>query len=186
METMTLQTIKHVNQLMALNDAPLVEALFATLLDRKADPDEIDFYVGQLRAGYGKAAMVADFGALPEARAAVAAVSGLHEHMKDQRKERRSLWRRAGRDRASQRQLNRLENSVGQLMLELAVLKRELRQRLSSADDAREAAAITAQPEPEPVGDPAVVDLSGESVAVRRIFREVAVGVAAADKHEAL
>jgi hypothetical protein len=176
-----LKTIRHVNQLLALNDLLLVEALFASLLQRKADPEELEFYVGQLRAGYGKAEMLGDFVAMPEAIAGCATIAGLQEYAMMQAKRRNSLWRSARPARPRERQLNRLENSVGQLLQEIAGLKREARQRLEAmerglsrlpADGSDESTGTEGQ-RGSAVNSADSVDLSGESATVRRIFREL-------------
>jgi hypothetical protein len=188
----TLQAIRHINHLLALNDLPLVEALYASVLQRQAAPDELEFYTGQLRAGYGKAEMIADFGALPEANAGAATIAGLQEHVAKQLKNRNSLWRSAGRERKYERQLNRVENSLGQVTQELAALKLEARLRLEAVEkglrlfpgneaDVYEQTGLQREPEADTTDG---VDLSGESAAVRRIFRELVKQVDSAGSQE--
>jgi len=188
----TLHAIRHINQLLALNDLPLVEALYASLLQRQAAPDELEFYVGQLRGGYGKAEMIADFGALPEANAGAAAIAGLREHVAKQSKLRNSLWRWARLDRTHERQLNRVENTLGQVMQEVAALKLEARLRLEAVEkglslfpgNCPEASGGTVS-QLEPTAKTAEgVDMSGESATVRRIFRELVKQVDSADGRE--
>ena len=198
-----MHTIRHVNQLLALNDVPLVEALYGSLLQRKADPDELKFYVGQLRAGYGKAELIADFAASLEVSDGNAAISGLQQHVARQRKLGKSIWRLLGGGRQYQRQLNRLENSLGQVLHEIAGLKRETRQRLEavegrssispqSGSDANaepknhgESLALSpAQSTLEAADYPDRVDLSSESAAVRRIFSELAKEIESANNRE--
>jgi Domain of unknown function (DUF4214) len=177
----TLQAIRHINQLLALNDLQLVEALYASLLHRQAAPDELEFYIGQLRGGYGKAEMIADFGALPEADGGAATIAGLQEHVAKQSTLRNSLWRPAERDRKRERQLNRVENSLGQVVHELAALKLEARLRLEAVekrlrlfrgDEAEVYDRSGPHREPE-ANTTEGVDMSSESATVRRIFREL-------------
>jgi hypothetical protein len=187
-----LKTIRHVNQLLALNDILLVEALYASLLQRKADPEELEFYVGQLRAGYGKTEMLIDFVALPEAHAGCAAIAGLQEYVMMQAKRQNSIWRSATRARPRERQLNRLENSVGQLLQEIAGLKREARRGLEVME--RGLSGLPAGGSDESTGtegqrgsavnSPDGVDLSGESAIVRRIFRELLKQADSAERQE--
>ncbi len=186
-----MQAIRHINHLLALNDLPLVEALYASVLQRQAAPDELEFYTSQLRGGYGKAQMIADFGALPEANAGAATIAGLREHMAKQLKNRNWLWRPAGRECKYERQLNRVENSLGQVTQELAALKLEARLRLEAVEkglkllpgnetDVYERTRLPREPEATTDG----VDLSGESAAVRRIFRELVKQVDSAGSQE--
>lgn len=190
--SLTLHAIRHINQLLALNDLPLVEALYASLLQRQAAPDELEFYVGQLRGGYGKDEMIADFGALPEARVSASTIAGLQEHVAKQSKLRNSLWRSAKRGRKYERQLNRVENSLGQVMQEVAGLKLEARRRLEAVEkglslfpgnEPEVSGEVGNQREPE-ANSTDGVDLSGESATVRRIFRELVKQADSADSQE--
>jgi hypothetical protein len=185
-EFRALHPIRHVNQLLALNDVVLVETLFVGLLNRPATPQELDFYSGQLRAGLGKAEIIVDIAALPEVTAEGLAIPGLQQHIARQKRLRRSIWRFLGRGRQHERRLNSLENSLGQVSQDLEILQREMRQRLEALESrlnsvpadgpTQNTGALTGQRDD--------LDLTGVSVAVRRIFREVAREVESANNQK--
>jgi hypothetical protein len=183
-----LQNIRNVDQLLTLDDLPLVEALYARLLRRKATPEELEFYVGQLRSGYGKAELIVDFAALPEMIAKGLPLSGLQKYVARRLKYRRSFWRFSGRARQTESQLNRLENSLGRVLHEVDGMRQEARQRLAALESQLNLAAgeSPAQSTGGSTAPGDEVDLSGVSVAVRRIFREVTREVEAANSPDPL
>jgi hypothetical protein len=193
-----MSVVRHVNQLIALNDVALVEALYETLLKRKADPDGLEFYVGQLRSGYEKGLMIAEFASSEEARPSLD-LPGLRQYIDAQRRRGPSLWRRLTRDRQREVQMNRLENTIGQLLQELSAVRQELRNRcdaledlLKPVDDVQRgapAARDVALPPPAIPTAAAVaaggkddVDLSGVPMLAWRIYRELSAAVEAVDK----
>jgi hypothetical protein len=181
-----LQNIRNVEQLLTLCDVPLVEALYARLLQRKADPEELEFYVGQLRGGYGRNELIIDFAALPEVVAKGLALPGLPQYIARQRRLRRSLWRLLGRRRQLESQLNRLENSLGRVVQELAAMQQQTQQRLTAIESLLNLAVAegAAQPAAGSTANPDAADLSGVSVSVRRIFREVTQEVGTASSRD--
>jgi Domain of unknown function (DUF4214) len=181
-----LQNILNVEQLLTLDDLPFVETLYGRLLRRKGTPEELEFYVGELRSGYGKAELLVEFAALPEVIGKNLPLSGLQQFVAKQRRQHNSIWRFMRR--GEQRQLNRLENSMGRILHELDGMRQEARQRFAAmesqmnqtgADSAAPSAGAPAAPATE-------VDLSGVTVAVRRIFREVSREVESAGSREPL
>ena len=193
-----MSVVRHVNQLLALHDVALVEALYDTLLKRKADADGLEFYVGQLRSGYGKGLMICEFASSLEAQPSLD-LPGLRRYLRAERARERSLWRRLTRDRHKESQLNRLENSVGQLLQETAALRQEQRSRCDAIEDGLqpegattrssanglEVASLTPLAPAPPEGPRAgsdEVDLSGVPMLAWRIYRELSAGVEAVDK----
>ena len=192
-----MNVIRHVNQLIALNDIALVESLYRTLLKRAPDPDGMEFYVGQLRSGFSKASMVVAIAASPEARAAGLELPGLRKFIAAQKWRDRSLWRLITGKRQREMQMNRLENSLWRILSDVDSLKQEVRQRLEFIEDKLRLttdgevdgrdAEISAAPLPAgrtrpPHGDPGEVDLSGVPLVARRIFRELSAAIEAVDK----
>ena len=186
MELHTLQKFRDVNQLLGLSDLLLVEALYAGLLQRRADPEELDFYVRRLRCGYGKDQLIVDFAALPEVIAKGVALAGLQRFVARQRRLRRSLWRFLGRGRQHESQLNRLENDLGRVMQEMEAMHQQTNQRLGAIESLLNLATAdgTAHPAAGPTANPDGVDLSDVSVAVRRIFRKLTQEVESANKRD--
>jgi hypothetical protein len=129
----SLNVIRHVNQLIALNDVALVDSLYRTLLKRKPDPVGMEFYLGQLRAGYSKASMIVDIAASPEAKATGLALPGLKKFIAAQKWRDRSLWRLITRNR--ERQMNRLENNQGRILAAVNALEQEMHRRLEPIED---------------------------------------------------
>jgi hypothetical protein len=187
-EPSTLQNIRNVDQLLTLDDLPFVEALYGRLLRRKATPEELEFYVGQLRSGYGKAELMVDFAALPEVIAKGLPLSGLQQYVAKRLKDRKSIWRFIGRARQQDSQLNRLENSLGRVLHEVDVMRQAARQRFAALESQLNLATADSpsQTASGPTAPPEEVDLSGVSVAVRRIFREVSREVESASHRDPL
>ena len=183
-----MQNIRNVDQLLTLDDLPFVEALYARLLRRKGTPEELEFYVGQLRGGYGKSALLVDFAALPEMIAKGLPLSGLQQYVAKRLKDRNWIWRLMGRARQQDSQLNRLENSLGRVMHEVESMRQEARQRLAALESQLSLAAADgpSQTTSGPAAPPEEVDLSGVSIAVRRIFREVSREVESANHRDPL
>jgi Domain of unknown function (DUF4214) len=183
-----LQNIRNVDQLLALDDLPFVEALYGRLLRRKGTPEELEFYVSQLRSGYGKAELTVDFAALPEMIAKGLPLSGLQQYVARRRRLRKSIWRFLGRGRQHESQLNRLENCLGRVLHEVDSLRQEARQRLAAIESQLNLASsdVPGQSAAGSMAPADDVDLSGVSVSVRRIFREVAREVESANTRDPL
>lgn len=183
-----MQNIRNVDQLLALDDLPFVEALYGRLLRRKGTPEELEFYVSQLRSGYGKAEVTVDFAALPEMLAKGLPLSGLQQYVARRRRLRKSIWRFLDRGRQQESQLNRLENSFGRILHEVDGMRQEARQRLAAIESQLNLATVEV-PAQSTAGSMAPaddVDLSGVSVSVRRIFREVTREVESANSPDPL
>ena len=178
-----MSTVRHVNQLLALNDVALVESLYITLLNRKPDPEGLEFYVGQLRAGYDKALMIAEFALSPEAESGLA-LAGLRQYVDAQTRREKSWWRRISRNRHRESQMNRLENSLGQTLQELGSLKQELRVRFDSIEDKfdRPSGTSADSAESHPAQNPDEAGLAGVPTLAWRIFSELTAAVEAIDK----
>lgn len=189
-----MKVIRHVNQLIALNDVALVDCLYRTLLKRKPDPDGMEFYLGQLRAGYGKGSMIVDIAASPEAKATGLALPGLRKFIAAQKWRDRSLWRLITRNRA--RQMNRVENNLGRILTAVDVLEQEMHQRLGPIEDKlqlttdeeadrydnEDTALAPTREARAALGEPDEIDLSGVPLVARRIFRELSAAIEAVDK----
>jgi uncharacterized protein DUF4214 len=187
----TLNVIRHVSQLIALNDVALVDALYRTLLKRTPDPDGMEFYVGQLRSGLSKGIVIADFAASPEATAAGLALPGLHKFIAAQKWRARSPLRIMGYGREREMQMHRLENGLGRLLSEVDGLKRETQRRFEAIEDRLQFTNEGGPPLPveSPMalpGEARAVDLAGVPLMARRIFRELSAAIEAADKPKAM
>lgn len=182
-----MNVIRHVSQLIALDDVALVDALYRTVLKRKPDPDGMEFYVGQLRSGHSKGSVIADIAASPEARAAGPALPGLRKFIAVQKWRARSPLRLIKFRRQREMQVHRLENSLGRILSDIDSLKQEVRQRFEAIEDrlqltTEREAPLRAEPTMPLPGDARAVDLSGVPLMARRIYRELSAAIAAADK----
>jgi hypothetical protein len=193
----SLSVIRHVNQLIALNDVALVESLYRTLLKRAPDPDGMEFYVGQLRAGYSKGSMLVAIAASPETKAAGLELPGLRKFIGAQRRRDRSLWRLISGKRQREMQMNRLENTLGRILNDVAGLEQEVRRRLEAIEEKLQLTTdgkvdehdaeippgpLRTGPTMPPLGEPGEMDLSGVPLVARRIFRELSAAIEAVDK----
>jgi len=186
--------IRHINQLIALDDRALVEALYRSLLQREPDSEGLEFYIGQLRAGYDKTWMIVEFASSPEAQTVGQALPGLRQFVANQKALRGSFWRRVSHNHQHERQLNRIENTLGRTRQDIDDFVKEMRQRLAAieakvsmtpgggidadrtpSEDAHERADSSMQPG-QAASD---ADLMGVPLLARRIFRELSAAVAA-------
>jgi len=107
--------IQHVDQLLELNGPRFLSVAYQTLLGRSPDPEGTSYYLGLLRAGNGKASVIAQLGQSKEAKSRVPEIqlSGLDRLIARQKKARHWLLRfffRAGR---TERKFNQLEYELG-------------------------------------------------------------------------
>jgi hypothetical protein len=186
----TLNVIRHVSQLIALNDNALVDALYRTLLKRAPDPDGMEFYVSQLRSGLSKGIVIADFAASPEASAAGLELPGLQKFIAAQKWRARSPLRMIGYGREREMQMHRLENGLGRLLSDVNDLKRQTQRRFEAIEYRLQLTNEEGPPLPVEStmalpGEARAVDLSGVPLIARRIFRELSAAVEAAEKPKA-
>jgi len=128
--------LRHVDQLLALDDEAFVKALYSSCFGRQPDADELSHHVGELRAGCGKTSLIADFAKFHASAKWRATLPGLKELLAAQGKSlTRGLGRASGSNRQLERQLNRLENGLGLTCHHLAQLERETRQRLTAIEN---------------------------------------------------
>jgi hypothetical protein len=196
-----LSVVRHVDQLIALNDVALVESLYRTLLELPPDPEGMEFYVGQLRAGYDKVLLIAEFAAMPQAQAAGLALPGLQKFIVRQKKREQSLWRRISGNRQHESQLNRLENNIGQVLHELENLKHEMQRRLGAIDDSvhstpadggdrdgemQDGRHLAPDATMQPEAAAGELELDGLPPAARKIFSELSAAIEAIDKPKSM
>lgn len=169
-----MNVIRHVNQLIALDDKALIESLYLTLLRRAPEKEGLDFYLAQLRSGHDKCALIADFASSPEARAVSHSLPGLAEFIKLHRSWKSSVARVIFGYRQRAAQLNRIENALARSRQELDDAVAHIRGRLAAIEGRLSLAADDALPTASATADPAAdIDLSGVPLPARRIFREL-------------
>ena len=169
-----LTAIRHIDQLLALDDEAFVEALFVTILKRPPDSAEMKFYVNQLRAGYGKAETLADIAKFPEGTAGLRDLPGSQGFVGSRRWSRGLPWGLLSRGRRMERQLNRLENGIGQLLQQLNRLESETTRQLSELKQSPQVAPEShGEPTADPVGESARADASDLSKPARQILQKI-------------
>ena len=105
--------------LLALEDQAFVECAYRTLLRRDPDPGGMSLYLARLRAGTGKAQILADLVLSPEGKKWGAFIPGLDELIKPYRKKRSPLIGRifglsgcANEEREMSRRIQPMETST--------------------------------------------------------------------------
>jgi Domain of unknown function (DUF4214) len=127
--------VSSANQLFALDDQAFVEALFDSICERVPDAEELSFYLGELRSGRGKAAIIAELAQLQARRDPGFLLPGLEEILATHKKSAR--WGFGGEFRGRrrvQRQLNRLENTVGRILQQLSLMEIDTQRRLAKIE----------------------------------------------------
>jgi hypothetical protein len=127
--------VSNANQLFALHDRAFVEAMFDSCCNRAPDTEELSFYLGELRSGRGKAAIVAELGRFQAYRDSIVSLPGLEDivvaHEKSERWGLKGYF--LGRRRV-QRQLNRVENAVERVLEQLSLANTDTQRRLEKIE----------------------------------------------------
>ncbi len=128
--------LRHVDQLLALDDEAFVDAIFSSCFGRQPHLEELSHYVGELRAGCGKMSVIAEFAKFHGSATWRATLPGLEELLASQAKApRKGLGSESGGNRQLERQLNRLENNLGRTCQQFAQLERDTKQRLTAIEN---------------------------------------------------
>jgi hypothetical protein len=89
-----MQTIRHIDDLLDLQDAAFVEAAYRVLLGRAPDPGGADFYLRRLQSGIEKVRILKELRRSPEGRSRTVRVTGLDVAIRRQeRLDSSPLWR---------------------------------------------------------------------------------------------
>jgi hypothetical protein len=127
--------VSNANQLFALDDRAFVEAMFDSCCKRSPDTEELSFYLGELRSGRGKLAIVADLARFQACRDSIVSLPGLEgivvAHKKSERWGFKGYF--FGRRRV-QRQLNRVENAIGRVLEQLSLANTDTQRRLENIE----------------------------------------------------
>lgn len=116
-----MTSIQHINQLLELHDATFVEAVYQALLGRAPDPEGMHYYLGRLRAGYGKQSVITQLAESVEAKLRKANIPGLQQLVIAQKKTSHWFWGFFFRGKRVEQQVYRLEHELGCIMQQLAI-----------------------------------------------------------------
>ena len=108
-----ISAAKTIDELLSYHDKQFVSCSYLTLLGRKADPEGMSYYLGRLRAGYGKAKVITQLAESAEAKIIGTELAGLRELVLAQKKADHWFWGFFSRGRRIERQTNRLEYELG-------------------------------------------------------------------------
>jgi FkbM family methyltransferase len=103
---------KHVDQILTANGAEFVDLVYRAFLRRSPDRAGREHYIGRLRAGYGKDAVLLAIADSPEARALPCQLEGMDEFRARNAHKMRG-W--SGGARRLERSINRMEFSFGEM-----------------------------------------------------------------------
>lgn len=106
---------KTIDELLSYYDEQFVRCAYLTLLGRKSDPEGTQYYLGRLRAGYGKAKVITQLAESSEAKTFRADLAGLRELIVAQKKADHWFWGFFSRGSRIERQANLLEYELGQI-----------------------------------------------------------------------
>ncbi len=89
-----MPTIRHIDELLELQDAVFVEAAYQVVLGRAPDPAGAEFYLKRLQSGIEKLRILREMRRSPEGRSRAVRVAGLDAAIRHQeRLESSPLWR---------------------------------------------------------------------------------------------
>jgi FkbM family methyltransferase len=184
----TMTTIGHVDDLLDLHDAAFVEATYRTLLAREPDLEGIRYYLRRLRAGHSKSKVLAQIAESSEAKLRNVDLTGLSDLLKRQRRAGHWFWGYFSRGHHIEQQLNRLENELGRVsrvpvyiqqrldaidhQLEIIAQRSEVLERRSEALERRSEVKEEVKVD-IPKHEPTAPDLSGLSLAAKRIYSDL-------------
>jgi chromosome segregation ATPase len=130
----------NINQLLELNDAAFVEGAYQALLGRAADLEGMHYYLGRLRAGYDKTAIVAQIAMSAEMRPTERKSPALQEAIASTKNARHWLKGIFSRNDRIERQVHRIENELGRKLDQLLA-----QQAIASAHFERIQTSLTRQ-----------------------------------------
>jgi FkbM family methyltransferase len=110
-----MKTIKHIDQLLETDGAEFVKAAYKALLNRSVDATGLAYYTGRLRAGYGKAKVIAQIARSEEARVIRADIPGLQDILVSQKRAHHWFTGWFARQSSVGVQVHRLEYVLGQM-----------------------------------------------------------------------
>jgi hypothetical protein len=101
--------IQDVGRLLSLQGDEFVQAVYRSILKRAPDPEGLRYYVGRLRAGFGKSSVIAQIASSAEARAVNAGSEGLARLVRRHRRAKYLHWHWFGLPRRIPLALSRLD-----------------------------------------------------------------------------
>lgn len=174
-----MTAIQHVDQLLELHDAAFVDAAYQALLGRAPDPEGMRYYLGRLRAGYGKARVIAQMAESAEAKTGGADLAGLREMVAAEKKASHWLWGLFSRGSRVERQVYRMENQLDRMAQQLARLGDAAGVIQASVNGlAVNTVGVTAQPAPNPPVEYSNIDFSRLAPRARYIMARLTQAVA--------
>jgi hypothetical protein len=187
-----LTDLRHIDELLALDDVAFVEALYVSVLKRQPAGEEAKFHLNQLRGGYGKADLIVDVAKNRGASRSADDLPGLWGFIGAWKRMRFLPWGLRSRRRGIERQLNRLENGIGQLLQQMTRIENDTKHRLTLIEERLQSAtenggttgANPARPQESSEQSPSAADaplaaesiaedISGLSRAARQIFQKI-------------
>lgn len=155
---------KHIDQILMANGTEFVDRVYRAFLRRSPDRAGREHYIGQLRAGYGKDAVVLAIADSPEARALPCQLEGMDEF---RARNVRKMWSWNGRVRRLERSINRMEFGFGEMHARTEARINEILDRFESIQASLAGYASTSY-----VGNLSAAD-SGKAGLTRRSLKDV-------------
>ncbi len=162
--------IQHVDQLLDLHGSVFLAAAYQSLLGRSPDVDGERFYLGRLRAGHGKASVIAQLSRSSEAKTYEVGLrlAGLDHLITEQKKANHWLWRMFFGTSRIVRRFNQLEYQLGLVANSLEKLELQIAApRPATADGS---CVGIAQSAPGVTGEEVSVDTSALTARARQLF----------------
>ena len=155
---------KHIDQILMANGAEFVDQVYRAFLRRSPDRAGREHYIGQLRAGYGKDAVLLAIADSPEARALPCQLEGMDEFRARNVRKMRG-WN--ARTRRLERSINRMEFGFGEMHARTDARINEILDRFESIQASLAGRASTSY-----VGNLSAAD-SGKAGLARRSLKDV-------------
>jgi FkbM family methyltransferase len=131
----SMKTIKHIDRVLELKGSIFVDAAYKALLNRAPDSKGMAYYLGRLRLGRGKAAVISQLARSSEAKAIRAQIPGLDDLVASQMRARHWFWRWFSDRSTIATQLNRIEFELEEMELRSDARLRAFERRVETIVD---------------------------------------------------
>jgi hypothetical protein len=107
-----MSSIQHIAELFNFDERDFITAAYRTLLGRKPDPIGMNYYLGRLRMGYGKAAIIVQLATSKEAYP-LSKVSGLASLIKEEQHANHWFIGLFNRHQRTERLIRQVSDDIG-------------------------------------------------------------------------
>ncbi|MHB1656194.1 MAG: FkbM family methyltransferase [Burkholderiales bacterium] len=125
---------QHIYELFIFDEREFITVAYRTLLGREPDPNGMNYYLGRLRMGYGKASIIVQLAnsseAVPQCK-----IKGLSKLIKEEQQANHWFWGLFSRHQRTERIIQKNVEEIGRLMSSITLLKSAIQTLPSVIDE---------------------------------------------------